>query len=40
MTSISLRIPGDVIEDLKAVAPALGFSGYQALLKRLRPHPL
>ena len=33
MTSISLRIPEDVIEDLKAVAPTLGFSGYQPLIK-------
>lgn len=33
MTMISLRIPVDVIEDLKAIAPTLGFSGYQALMK-------
>jgi hypothetical protein len=33
MTSISLRIPEDVIADLKAIAPTLGFSGYQALMK-------
>ena len=33
MTSISIRIPEDVIEDLKAVAPALGFSGYQPLIR-------
>jgi hypothetical protein len=33
MTSISLRIPVDVIEDLKEIAPALGFTGYQALIK-------
>src|ERR1035438_1037772 len=33
MTSISLRVPEDVIEDLKAIAPTLGFSGYQALIK-------
>ncbi len=33
MTSISLRIPEDVIDDLKAVAPALGFSGYQPLIR-------
>ena len=30
---ISLGIPEDVIEDLKRVAPMLGFSGYQALIK-------
>jgi len=33
MASISLRVPEDVIEDLKAMAPALGFSGYQPLIR-------
>jgi hypothetical protein len=33
MTTISLRVPQDVIDDLKEVAPALGFSGYQPLMK-------
>jgi hypothetical protein len=33
MTSITLRIPVDVVESLKAIAPQKGFSGYQALLK-------
>jgi hypothetical protein len=33
MTSITLRVPRDVIESLKAIAPHKGFSGYQALLK-------
>lgn len=33
MTSITLRIPVDVVESLKDVAPHKGFSGYQALLK-------
>ena len=33
MTMVSLRIPEDVLEDLKRVAPLLGFSGYQALIK-------
>ena len=33
MTMVSIRIPDDVIEDLKHVAPMLGFSGYQALIK-------
>ena len=33
MTMISIRIPEDVIEDLKRLAPLLGFSGYQALIK-------
>ena len=32
-TMVSIRIPEDVIEDLKRVAPLLGFSGYQALIK-------
>jgi hypothetical protein len=33
MTTISLRVPEDVIDDLKRVAPALGFSGYQPLIR-------
>ncbi len=33
MTMVSLRVPDDVIEDLKRIAPLLGFSGYQALVK-------
>lgn len=33
MTMISLRIPEDVLEDLKLVAPRLGFSGYQPLIR-------
>ena len=33
MTSITLRIPVDVVESLKQIAPLRGFSGYQALLK-------
>ena len=33
MTSISIRLPEDVIEDLKEVAPFLGFSGYQPLIR-------
>ena len=33
ITDISLRIPEDVIEDLKRVAPLLGFSGYQPLIR-------
>lgn len=32
-TSITLRIPVDVVEAMKAIAPQRGFSGYQALLK-------
>ncbi|MBT3933035.1 MAG: hypothetical protein HOF35_02135 [Bacteroidetes bacterium] len=33
MTSITLRIPEDVVQDLKSIAPALGFSGYQPLIR-------
>ena len=33
MTTISLRIPDDVIDDLKNIAPRLGFSGYQPLIR-------
>jgi hypothetical protein len=33
MTTISIRIPEDVIDDLKEIAPALGFSGYQPLIR-------
>lgn len=33
MTSITLRIPVDTVESMKAIAPLKGFSGYQALLK-------
>jgi hypothetical protein len=33
MVTISMRIPEDVVEDLKRVAPLLGFSGYQPLIR-------
>jgi len=33
MTTISVRMPDDVVNDLKRVAPLLGFSGYQPLLR-------
>jgi hypothetical protein len=33
MTDISISIPEDVIEDLKEIAPSLGFSGYQPLIR-------
>jgi len=33
MTTVTIRIPEDVIEDLKRIAPLLGFSGYQPLLR-------
>ncbi|MCP4666699.1 MAG: hypothetical protein GY849_10045 [Deltaproteobacteria bacterium] len=32
-TSITMRIPVDVLEDLKRIAPMKGMSGYQALIK-------
>src|SRR3546814_20268997 len=33
MTSITLRIPQDVVDSMKAIAPVRGMSGYQTLLK-------
>ena len=33
MSMVSIRMPNDVIEDLKRVAPMLGLSGYQSLIK-------
>ena len=33
MVTISLRMPEDVLHDLKRVAPLLGFSGYQPLMR-------
>ena len=33
VTSITMRIPVDVVDSLKAIAPYKGFSGYQTLLK-------
>ena len=33
MTSITLRIPVDVVDSMKAIAPQKGFAGYQTLLK-------
>jgi hypothetical protein len=33
MDIISLRVPKDVIDDLKRIAPLLGFSGYQPLIR-------
>jgi hypothetical protein len=34
MTSVTIRMPEDVVADLKKVAPLLGFSGYQPLCSR------
>ena len=33
MTSITLRIPVDVVDSLKEIAPLKGVAGYQTLLK-------
>ena len=33
MVPVTLRMPADVIEDLKRVAPRKGFGGYQALVR-------
>ena len=33
ITSITLKIPEDVVQDMKNIAPALGFSGYQPLIR-------
>lgn len=33
MVAISMRVPEDVIDDLKRIAPKLGFSGYQPLIR-------
>ena len=33
MTTVTLRMPGDIVDDLKRMAPILGFSGYQPLMR-------
>lgn len=33
MVSITLRMPADVVGDLKQIAPAKGMTGYQALIR-------
>lgn len=33
MTGITVRMPEDVIDDLKRIAPLLGFSGYESLIR-------
>lgn len=33
MVSVTLRMPEDVLEDLKRVAPLVGTSGYQPLMR-------
>ena len=37
MTMVSIRIPEDVIDDLKRLAPVLGFSGYHFRFARNLP---
>ncbi len=33
MASITIRMPEDVVKELKRLAPLLGFSGYQPLMR-------
>lgn len=33
MTTVTVRMPQDVVDDLKRIAPRLGFSGYQPLMR-------
>ncbi len=33
MTSVTIRMPEDVVDELKGLAPLLGFSGYQPLVR-------
>jgi predicted DNA binding CopG/RHH family protein len=33
MISVTLRMPEDLVDDLKTMAPQLGFSGYQPLIR-------
>ncbi len=33
MIPVTLRMPEDVLEDLRRIAPRLGFSGYQPLMR-------
>ncbi len=33
MTTVTLRMPQDVIDDLKHIAPLRGYSGYQPLIR-------
>jgi len=33
MTSVTIRMPDDIIEDLKHIALLLGFTGYQFLIR-------
>ena len=33
MIPVTIRMPEDVVDDLKQIAPSLGFSGYQPLIR-------
>ncbi len=33
MIAVTIRMPKDVVDDLKKIAPSLGFSGYQPLIR-------
>jgi len=33
MVPVSIRMPEEVVDDLKKIAPQLGFSGYQPLIR-------
>ena len=33
ITIVGIRVPEDIIDDLKEIAPSLGFSGYQPLIR-------
>ena len=33
MVSVTMRMPEDVVDDLKRIAPILGHSGYQPLIR-------
>lgn len=33
MAAVNMSIPEDVVVDLKRIAPLLGFSGYEALMR-------
>ncbi|MGI9289174.1 MAG: hypothetical protein ACR2P1_27630 [Pseudomonadales bacterium] len=33
MTTVTIRMPEDVVDDLKRIAPKLGFTGYQPLVR-------
>ena len=33
MIAVTIRMPEDIVDDLKEIAPSLGFSGYQPLIR-------